>query len=242
MGRSFRRQREPGRVGRARSASWTWRTCPRSTANRRPRPGLRPERTSRSIVGRWRPTTLRFWSTCGGCGGLAATSSSAPGKVSARPWSGRAQAPRSGRSTCRKESPAATANRSYASIRCGRQHRLALSSGGSRAARASTSVRQPRLRDRRLRRRFLRHGPDRRRTHAGSRRERYRQGAAACCVPGGLCVWHDFCPDASGAVAQSGAARRRAGDRREHRRWRPLFDRLYWIRKSWILVGERKPT
>ena len=58
--------------------------------------------------------------------------------------------------------------------------------------------------------------------------------------PGGLCVWHDFCPDPdalSRNLAPLGVVQAIAGN---IDRWRPLFDRFFWIRKSWILVGERK--
>lgn len=58
--------------------------------------------------------------------------------------------------------------------------------------------------------------------------------------PGGLCVWHDFCPDPdalSRNLAPLGVVQAIAEN---IDRWRPLFDRLFWIRKSWILVGERK--
>jgi predicted O-methyltransferase YrrM len=57
--------------------------------------------------------------------------------------------------------------------------------------------------------------------------------------PGGLCVWHDFCPDPSALsrnLAPLGVVQAIVEN---IDRWRPLFDRLYWIRRSWILVGER---
>lgn len=58
--------------------------------------------------------------------------------------------------------------------------------------------------------------------------------------PGGLCVWHDFCPDPD-ALARNLAPLGVVQAIAENiDRWRPLFDRLFWIRKSWILVGERK--
>lgn len=60
--------------------------------------------------------------------------------------------------------------------------------------------------------------------------------------PGGLCVWHDFCPDPAALshnLAPLGVVQAVVEN---FTRWRPLFDRLYWIRRSWILVGERKPT
>lgn len=55
--------------------------------------------------------------------------------------------------------------------------------------------------------------------------------------PGGACVWHDFCPDPEAlrqnlaplgvvqAVVENFAS------------WAASFERLIWIRKSWILVG-----
>jgi predicted O-methyltransferase YrrM len=60
--------------------------------------------------------------------------------------------------------------------------------------------------------------------------------------PGGLCIWHDFCPDAAALsrnLAPLGVVQAIVEN---IGRWQPLFERLYWIRKSWILVGERKPT
>lgn len=58
--------------------------------------------------------------------------------------------------------------------------------------------------------------------------------------PGGLCVWHDFCPDPTALsrnLAPLGVVQAIVEN---FERWQPLFARLYWIRKSWILVGERK--
>jgi len=58
--------------------------------------------------------------------------------------------------------------------------------------------------------------------------------------PGGLCIWHDFCPDPTALsrnLAPLGVVQAIVEN---FERWRPQFDRLYWIRKSWILVGERK--
>jgi predicted O-methyltransferase YrrM len=60
--------------------------------------------------------------------------------------------------------------------------------------------------------------------------------------PGGLCLWHDFCPDPAALsrnLAPLGVVQAIVEN---FDRWQPLFSRLYWIRKSWILVGERKPT
>ncbi len=60
--------------------------------------------------------------------------------------------------------------------------------------------------------------------------------------PGGLCVWHDFCPDPEALSAQPAPFGVVQAIVENIARRQPLFDRLYWIRKSWILVGERKPT
>jgi predicted O-methyltransferase YrrM len=60
--------------------------------------------------------------------------------------------------------------------------------------------------------------------------------------PGGLCIWHDFCPDPAALsrnLAPLGVVQAIVEN---ITRWQPLFDRLYWIRKSWILVGERNAT
>ena len=55
--------------------------------------------------------------------------------------------------------------------------------------------------------------------------------------PGGLCVWHDFCPDPevlSASLAPLGVVQAVVDN---FDRWRPAFEQLFWIRKSWILVG-----
>lgn len=55
--------------------------------------------------------------------------------------------------------------------------------------------------------------------------------------PGGLCVWHDFCPDPevlSVSLAPLGVVQAVVDN---FDGWRPAFEQLFWIRKSWILVG-----
>lgn len=55
--------------------------------------------------------------------------------------------------------------------------------------------------------------------------------------PGGLCVWHDFCPDPevlSQSLAPLGVVQAVVDN---FDRWRPAFEQLLWIRRSWILVG-----
>ena len=64
--------------------------------------------------------------------------------------------------------------------------------------------------------------------------------ALAVLRPGGLCVWHDFCPDPdtlSRNLAPLGVVQAIVEN---IDRWQPLFERIFWIRKSWILVGVRK--
>jgi len=55
--------------------------------------------------------------------------------------------------------------------------------------------------------------------------------------PGGMCVWHDFCPDPetlSKNLAPLGVVQAVVEN---HEAWRASFERIFWIRKSWILVG-----
>jgi predicted O-methyltransferase YrrM len=54
---------------------------------------------------------------------------------------------------------------------------------------------------------------------------------------GGMCVWHDFCPDPetlSKNLAPLGVVQAVAENFEE---WKASFERIFWIRKSWILVG-----
>lgn len=55
--------------------------------------------------------------------------------------------------------------------------------------------------------------------------------------PGGLMIWHDFCPDAETLklmAAPRGVVRAVIDN---WTRWRPAFDKLFWIRPSWTLIG-----
>lgn len=55
--------------------------------------------------------------------------------------------------------------------------------------------------------------------------------------PGGLCVWHDFCPDPDvlgASLAPLGVVQAVVDN---FDRWRPAFEQLFWVRKSWILAG-----
>jgi predicted O-methyltransferase YrrM len=61
--------------------------------------------------------------------------------------------------------------------------------------------------------------------------------------PGGMCVWHDFCPDPealSKNLAPLGVVQAVVENFEE---WKASFDRFFWVRKSWILVGlGKKPA
>jgi predicted O-methyltransferase YrrM len=55
--------------------------------------------------------------------------------------------------------------------------------------------------------------------------------------PGGLCVWHDFCPDPEVlgvSLAPLGVVKAVADN---FDRWSLSFEKLFWIRNSWILAG-----
>ncbi|MBC8035607.1 MAG: class I SAM-dependent methyltransferase [Rhizobiales bacterium] len=57
--------------------------------------------------------------------------------------------------------------------------------------------------------------------------------------PGGLCLWHDFCPSPR-ALMKCGSTRgvaRAVVDHWPH--WRPLLRDAFWLRPSWVLVGVR---
>jgi predicted O-methyltransferase YrrM len=58
--------------------------------------------------------------------------------------------------------------------------------------------------------------------------------------PGGLMIWHDFCPVDS-VMAQSATTRGVvAALHKNWRRWSPSFDELMWIRPSYILIGVKQ--
>jgi hypothetical protein len=58
--------------------------------------------------------------------------------------------------------------------------------------------------------------------------------------PGGLMLWHDFCP-ADGPMADFAATRGVVyGIHHGWRRWSSQFARIFWIRPSFILVGVKR--
>lgn len=64
--------------------------------------------------------------------------------------------------------------------------------------------------------------------------------ALAVLRPGGLCLWHDFCPDPEALAASPagiGVVRALVAN---WDRWRPAFADLFWVRPSWVLAGVRR--
>ncbi len=58
--------------------------------------------------------------------------------------------------------------------------------------------------------------------------------------PGGLMIWHDFCPEPT-ILAKSEAGRGVVRAMVDHYdRWKPRFDRMFWVRPSWLFVGIKK--
>jgi predicted O-methyltransferase YrrM len=55
--------------------------------------------------------------------------------------------------------------------------------------------------------------------------------------PGGMCVWHDFCPDPETLAKNLAPLGVVQAVVENFDRWRPHFEKLFWIRKSWMLVG-----
>ncbi len=64
--------------------------------------------------------------------------------------------------------------------------------------------------------------------------------ALALLRPGGLMLWHDFCP-VDGPMADFPATRGVVfGIHQGWRRWAPAFARIFWIRPSYLLVGVKR--
>ena len=55
---------------------------------------------------------------------------------------------------------------------------------------------------------------------------------------GGMCVWHDFCPDPMALEQNLAPLGVVLAIVENFDRWRAQFDTMYWIRKSWLLVGQ----
>ncbi|MBG0510059.1 FkbM family methyltransferase [Agrobacterium sp. MOPV5] len=55
--------------------------------------------------------------------------------------------------------------------------------------------------------------------------------------PGGLVMWHDFCPDPSILAEQIAAQGVVEAVLRNWKQWRPRFSSLFWVRPSWLLIG-----
>ncbi|NTB05218.1 class I SAM-dependent methyltransferase [Agrobacterium tumefaciens] len=55
--------------------------------------------------------------------------------------------------------------------------------------------------------------------------------------PGGLVMWHDFCPDPSILAEQSASQGVVEAVLLNWKQWRPRFSSLFWVRPSWLLIG-----
>ncbi|NSY62268.1 class I SAM-dependent methyltransferase [Agrobacterium tumefaciens] len=55
--------------------------------------------------------------------------------------------------------------------------------------------------------------------------------------PGGLVMWHDFCPDPLILAEQNAAQGVVEAVLLNWKQWRPRFSSLFWVRPSWLLVG-----
>ncbi|MDO3444623.1 FkbM family methyltransferase [Agrobacterium sp. V1] len=55
--------------------------------------------------------------------------------------------------------------------------------------------------------------------------------------PGGLVMWHDFCPDPLIVAEQNAAQGVVEAVLQNWKQWRPRFSSLFWVRPSWLLVG-----
>ena len=57
---------------------------------------------------------------------------------------------------------------------------------------------------------------------------------------GGMCVWHDFCPDPETLAKNLAPLGVVQAIVENFDRWRPRFEKMFWIRKSWMLVGYQR--
>lgn len=58
--------------------------------------------------------------------------------------------------------------------------------------------------------------------------------------PGGIVMWHDFCPDEEALQANVAPRGVLESIARNHHRWQDQFSRIFWVRPSWVLVGVRR--
>lgn len=58
--------------------------------------------------------------------------------------------------------------------------------------------------------------------------------------PGGLCIWHDFCPNPEALGASPAGFGVAEAVVKNWSRWRPEFSDVFWIRPSWILLGVKR--
>lgn len=57
--------------------------------------------------------------------------------------------------------------------------------------------------------------------------------------PGGVIIWHDFCPDPKALAASEAGRGVMQGWVENYDRWRGQLSGLYWLRPSWLLIGLR---
>jgi len=58
--------------------------------------------------------------------------------------------------------------------------------------------------------------------------------------PGGLCIWHDFCPNPEALESSPAGLGVSEAIIKNWARWRPEFSDIFWIRPSWILLGVKR--
>lgn len=58
--------------------------------------------------------------------------------------------------------------------------------------------------------------------------------------PGGLCIWHDFCPNPEALAASPAGFGVAEAVVKNWARWRAEFSDIFWIRPSWILLGVKR--
>jgi FkbM family methyltransferase len=58
--------------------------------------------------------------------------------------------------------------------------------------------------------------------------------------PGGIVMWHDFCPDIEALQANAAPRGVLKAIAHNHHRWREHFSQIFWVKPSWVLVGVRR--
>jgi FkbM family methyltransferase len=55
--------------------------------------------------------------------------------------------------------------------------------------------------------------------------------------PGGLMIWHDFCPDPAALAASEAGRGVMQAMVTHYESWRPHFSTMFWVRPSWLFIG-----